>query len=71
MRSRRVAAALVGSCSSSISRFIRLADEEEEVRRAEAAGLLAGAFVVTGGAEVDGDGSKPVGKKNKKEAGGT
>lgn len=62
-----MAAAHVGSCSSSTSRFSRLVEEEEEEDRAGgAAGLLAGAFVVTGAVEVDGDGSKPV-KRDKRE----
>lgn len=62
-----MAAAHVGSCSSSTSRFSRLVEEEgEEDRAGGAAGLLAGAFVVTGAVEVDGDGSKPV-KRDKRE----
>lgn len=63
-----MAAAHVGSCSSSTSRFSRLVEEEEEEedRAGGAAGLLAGAFVVTGAVEVDGDGSKPV-KRDKRE----
>lgn len=58
LRWRSVAAAHVGSCSSSTSRFSRVA-EEEEGQGGAAAVLLAGALVVTGAVEVDGDGSKP------------
>lgn len=64
LRTRIEAAAHVGSCSSSIRRFSRLAEEEDEEDQAGlAAGLLAGAFVVTGVVEVEGDGSKPTKKR--------
>lgn len=62
LRRRIVAAAHVGSCSSSVSRFRRLKEEEEDNREGGAAGLLAGGFFVTGAVEVEGDGSKPVNK---------
>lgn len=58
-----MAAAHVGSCSSSTRCFSRLVEED---RAGGAAGLLAGAFVVTGAVEVDGDGSKPL-KRDKRE----
>lgn len=70
LRRCSVAAAHVGSCSSSIRRFSCLNEEEdeeeEEDRGGLAAGLLAGAFVVTGAVEVEGDGSKPA-KRDKRE----
>lgn len=49
-----MAAAHVGSCTSSASCFNRLAEEEDT---GGAVGLLAGVFFVT--ADVEGDGSKP------------
>lgn len=58
LRWRSVAAAHVGSCSSSTSRFSRVAAEEDGPGGA-AAVLFAGALLVTGAVEVDGDGSKP------------
>lgn len=60
LRRRSVAAAQVGSCSSSVSRFSRLeVEEEQEDGGGRAAGLLAGGFFVKGAAEVEGEGSKP------------
>lgn len=49
-----MAAAHVGSCTSSASCFNRLAEEEDT---GGAVGLLAGVFFVN--ADVEGDGSKP------------
>lgn len=66
---RSVAAAQVGSCSSSMIRFRRLEveeEEEEEERGGGAAGRLAGGFLVTGAAEVEGEGSKPANKDERK-----
>lgn len=56
-----MAAAQVGSSSSSLSRFSLLEEEvdEEEDGRAGATGRLAGGVFVTGAVEVDGEGSKP------------
>ncbi len=63
-----MAAAHVGSCSSSISCFSRLEEkeEEEEGGGGGAAGLLAGVFFVTGAVEVEGDGSKPANREKRK-----
>lgn len=56
-----MAAADVGSCSSSASRFSRLAvaEQVEEDRGGAAACFLAGGFFVTGAVEVEGMGSRP------------
>lgn len=55
-----MAAAHVGSCSSSARRFSCLKEEEEaEEGGGGAAGLFAGGFFVTGAVEVEGVGSKP------------
>lgn len=58
-----MAAAQVGSCSSSRCRFRCLAEaEEEEKEEGKGAGVVIclGYLVVTGAVEVEGDGSKPL-----------
>lgn len=59
-----MAAAHVGSCSSSVRRFSRL--EEEEEKEEEHRGRGAGGFFVIGGVEVEGAGSRPADRERRK-----